>query len=155
MSQNDLVPCGLGQACVKETTNYEGYTVVAICNTLDRPIVWSDIRKGYSNNYYFFDRPTDRDYQYVIVDNETYNNYWNFYKNNISYNPFGNGHLSKMNWQDDFKYVAREQRRKLYVDYWIYDQVKVEKPKESLKAKVEKPKKSPRAKKEVIKNDSK
>ena len=149
--KNDLVPCGLGQACVKETTNYEGYTVVAICNTLDQDqIVWNDIRKGYSSNYYFFDRPTDRDYQYVIVDNETFNQYWNFYNDSPFYNPFSKGYLSKINWQDDWKYVAREQRSKLYVDYWIYDQEPVEKPKakDKIKAKYN-------PKKEDKENDSK
>ncbi len=125
MSDNDLVPCSLGQICKKEVFEEPEYTIVWITPMYKEGFLTiQDCRKGYGTNYYFLDNSKfKQEGHFILMDKVTLKyiralDYYNF--------MFGASELMELKWQPkDWKYVAIEQSYHLGAYQWIYRQEKI------------------------------
>lgn len=140
MSDNDLVPCTLGQICKKEVLNEPGYKLIWVTAKFDEKFLSiQDCRPGLGANYYFLQKTKFKDGHFILMDEVTYKSIMqvDFYKF-----MFGDCKLYLQNFQpNDYKYVPIEVTYYLGAYSWTYRQEPIKKEKPKLEEKPKKGKK--------------
>jgi hypothetical protein len=119
MSDNNLVPCGLGQLCVRETVYEDNYVPVQVMPKRTYKNIWFDIRPEFKGNCYVLDvQENPNDPLMVMIDKQTFDFY---YAMPVIKQQFAWGELMFRKWVPTNKYCAVVQKVWLVeYYYWLY-----------------------------------